>query len=235
MRYKIQQLSEEAITVKFGDFINDTVHEKVMWLYRELHQNPFDGLLDTVPSYNSITLFYDAFKIYEAEKTSPLMFVKDYLEKLLSSGREEEVIPGDTIKIPVCFEKKFAPDLSLISADKNLSEEEVIEIFCGRSYKVYMIGFAPGFPYMGIVDKRIAMPRKETPRLRVEAGSVGIAGNQTGIYPFQTPGGWQLIGRSPVKLFDVNLANPSLLKAGDRVKFHRISAEEFLQEFHSDQ
>ena len=131
------------------------------------------------------------------------------------------------VRIPVCYEKNYAPDMEEVAAVKNLSPAEVARIHASSEYRVYMLGFVPGFAYMAEVDERIAMPRKDEPRLQVPAGSVGITGRQTGVYPFATPGGWQLIGRTPLQLFNKEEDQPVLLKAGDRIQFYSITADEF--------
>jgi inhibitor of KinA len=131
------------------------------------------------------------------------------------------------ITIPVCYEKEFALDIEEIATVKNISINELIEIYTSKIYHVYMMGFLPGFAYMGEVDEKLEMPRKQQPRQTVEAGSVGIAGRQTGIYPLASPGGWQIIGRTPLKLFDAEKKEPTLLKAGDKAKFISISKDEF--------
>jgi inhibitor of KinA len=137
----------------------------------------------------------------------------------LAETAQSDVRDGSTIEIPVVYGGEAGPDLPAVADFGRCSEADVVRLHTGTPYRVYMIGFLPGFAYMGTVDPRIAMPRLDTPRLQVSAGSVGIAGSQTGVYPCETPGGWRIIGRTPVKLFDPTRAEPSLLKTGDRVRF----------------
>jgi inhibitor of KinA len=143
---------------------------------------------------------------------------------LPEDGDEDE---AREIQVPVCYSGRFAPDMQLLCKQKGLSTEEVVHLHCSRIYRVYMLGFLPGFTYMGKVDERIAIERKERPRSEVPAGSVGIAGVQTGIYPMDSPGGWQIIGRTPLQLFTKQSEHPVLFAPGDRVKFYSISENEF--------
>jgi inhibitor of KinA len=141
------------------------------------------------------------------------------LERLAGEAQPEAQTPALTIEIPVTYGGASGPDLAAVAGFANCSEAEVVRLHTAITYRVYMLGFLPGFAYMGSVDPRIAMPRLETPRMRVDAGSVGIAGEQTGIYPCATPGGWRIIGRTPEKVFDIRRTNPFALQAGDHVKF----------------
>jgi inhibitor of KinA len=135
-------------------------------------------------------------------------------------------LQGELISIPVCYEKEFAHDLEWIAIQNNISLEEIISLHTAASYHVYMLGFLPGFAYMGLVNDKISVPRKQKP-VTVEAGSVGIAGKQTGIYPLSSPGGWQIVGRTPMKLFDKEKESPTLIKSGDSVQFYSITKDEF--------
>lgn len=228
--YKIYSLSEGAVTIELGNSIDETTHGYVMALNEAIEQIFFEGFTETVPAYTTVTVYYNPAIVYKKTKSAPLCFVKKYIENLIADLSLPEKSKTETIVIPVCYEDEFAPDLSFIAGEKNISKEEVIRIHSSAVYTVYMIGFSPGFPYMGIVSDAIAMPRKDTPRAMVEAGSVGIAGKQTGIYSFNTPGGWQIIGRTPLQLFDKEKEKPSLLKPGDTVQFQPISSEEFYKQ-----
>jgi KipI family sensor histidine kinase inhibitor len=183
-----------------------------------------------VPAYTTVTVYYNPVIVYKKTRSTPFGFIKKYIENLIADLSLPDKGKTETIIIPVCYEEEFAPDLSFIANEKNISKEEVIRMHGSAVYKVYMIGFSPGFPYMGIVNDAIAVARKDTPRAMVEAGSVGIAGKQTGIYSFNTPGGWQIIGRTPLKLFDTGREISSLLKAGDTIQFQPISSEEFYRQ-----
>ena len=187
----------------------------------------FTGLIETVPAYSSLAIFYDPVairKVHRAE-TSAFDFVKKHTEQLLS-GLDEPVTKNEKaiIIIPVYYN---GDDLDGVAGQHSITVADLISIHIEKTYRVFMIGFLPGFAYMGKLDERIATPRKVSPRTTVPAGSVGIAGFQTGIYPFSSPGGWQLIGQTPLKIFDKEKTNPCLLKAGDHIKFISISKEEF--------
>ena len=149
------------------------------------------------------------------------------IEREAARRLDEGATNRQTIEIPVCYGGELGPDLPNVAAFARMTERDVIALHASTPYRVFMLGFVAGFAYMGIVDARIAMPRQSTPRVRVPAGSVGIAGVQTGIYPAETPGGWQLIGRTPVKPFDPGRAEPFLMKAGDRIQFTPIERTEY--------
>jgi KipI family sensor histidine kinase inhibitor len=228
--YKIYSLSESAVTIELGNSIDNTTHRYVMALNEAIQQKNFEGFIETVSAYTTVTVYYDTSIVYKNTKASPFVFVKNYLDDLVTGLSLPDKSETETIIIPVCYEEEFGSDLSFIANEKNISKEEVIRMHSSAVYKVYMIGFSPGFPYIGLVNDAIAVPRKDTPRAKVEAGSVGIAGKQTGIYSFNTPGGWQIIGRTPLQLFDMRKEKPSLLKAGDTVQFLPISGAEFYKQ-----
>ncbi|HYP50618.1 MAG TPA: 5-oxoprolinase subunit PxpB, partial [Pyrinomonadaceae bacterium] len=154
-------------------------------------------------------------------------FVCAEIEKAMLETNGNVQIEARLVEIPVCFDAEFAPDLDFIAAEKNLSPEEIIEIFLAGTYRVFMLGFLPGFAYLGEVAEIIAVPRKQSPRLQVAAGSVGIAGRQTGIYSLASPGGWQIIGRTPLEMFNSDNEPPTRLQAGDTVRFYRIGKTDF--------
>ncbi len=227
--YKIYPLGDAALTVDFGSRIDEAINKQVLARFYDLQQNPFPAMFEAVPAYASITIFYDPHKIkrifnpaigsaYEWMKTQ----TENWLKQDIQVG--DEVITS--ITIPVCYDDEYAPDLDYISHAKNISKEELISIHTGKTYRVYMLGFLPGFAYLGQVDETISFPRKQQPGITA-AGSVGIAGMQTGIYPVQSPGGWQIIGRTPLKMFDATKEYPAYLKAGDEVRFISISKHEF--------
>jgi KipI family sensor histidine kinase inhibitor len=229
MHPRIYPLSETAITIEWGEHMEDSLHQLVLNLDHSLRQQPFEGLVECVPAYVSLTVFYQANRIAQLQDDTPFLFVKRTLEALLL--QMPATIPASTnlVSIPVCYDDAWAPDLDLVASLNGLSKEAVIAMHQQQVYKVYMMGFLPGFAYMGILDENMAAPRKPTPRAKVEAGSVGIAGRQTGIYPLNAPGGWQIIGRTPCTLFDPEKANPFLLKTGDTVQFYAISEASFSQ------
>ena len=188
-------------------------------------------MIEYVPAYTTITLFYDPMKISRLyhKNTLPYDFVCKQLDHLLSKIEIGKSSDARTIDIPVCYGGEFGPDLDIVAKTNHLTKDDVIHIHTSAEYLVYMLGFAPGFPYIGGMSEKIATPRKESPRLIIPERSVGIAGQQTGIYPITTPGGWQIIGRTPLRLFRPKENPPSLLKAGDKVRFRSISHLEYVE------
>ena len=215
--FTITPLNETAALVSFGNTISVEANRKVIDLHHELKKQSFEGFVESVPAYSSLAVFYKSYSTFD--------FVKSFLEKRIANQKinESELLQA-ILEIPVLYD---GDDLDFVAQLHHLSREEVIKIHTSKSYRVFMLGFLPGFPYMGTVDERIAAPRKNSPRTVVPAGSVGIAGIQTGIYPQASPGGWQLIGRTPLKIFDVMENSPCLFSPGDSVKFHSISKTEF--------
>jgi KipI family sensor histidine kinase inhibitor len=225
---KIYPLCETALSIEFGSSIDDTVHEQVMHLNKSIQQKPFAGFVETVPSYTTLTVYYQP-ELIESTNTRPFVYIKNYIESLFDDLHAEVTSTEEIVSIPVCYDDEFGYDLDFIAANNKLTKEQVIAIHQQRVYKVYMMGFLPGFAYMGSVDEAIAMPRKSSPRAQVEAGSVGIAGIQTGIYPLTSPGGWQIVGRTPLSLFNIQSQNPFWFKTGDRIKFFAICKDEFIR------
>lgn len=223
----ISSLGDSAITIRFGESINQKVHEMVQIAAHYFDGHPFKGFIECVPAFTSVTLFYDPWVVYKDTNKSPFEWVKSYIELGLDQmdGSLESIFR--TIRIPVCYGGSYGPDLQEVASIAGLAADEVIDIHMNGEYKVYMIGFAPGFPYLGGMDEKIAAPRRSSPRTFIPKGSVGIAGKQTGVYPISTPGGWQLIGQTPLALFRPLSDPPSLLQAGDIVKFYPISEDEF--------
>ena len=220
---KIFPLGEAALTVDFGNEISLRTNEKVLNLAAHFETNRFAGFVEIVPAYASLTVFYDVLTVRKNFPRFATAFaaVKFLAEHALRNSNEFTKDKSRLIKIPVDFSAEFAPDLDFVAAENNLAPETVIEIFLGKTYRVYMLGFLPGFAYMGEVDASIAAPRKLSPRAEVAKGSVGIAGRQTGIYSLASPGGWQIIGKTDVELFTPNAADaPTFLRAGDNVKFY---------------
>lgn len=227
--FTIYYLSERAVTVEFGHEISEHVNLEVRGFYNLIHSQPFPGFITTVPAYASVTVFYDPVLVAKSSLKGADVFdkVSTYLNTLKPTKKNAKAISPNTITIPVCYDSSLGPDLESLAKLHNISVDEVIRLHSVAIYKVYMIGFVPGFAYLGDMDALLNTPRKATPRKAVPAGSVGIAGEQTGIYPLQTPGGWQIIGQTPLKMFDIKRPQPSLLKAGDRVIFKPIPLHEF--------
>lgn len=221
-------VNESSVLLSFGSTIERSMHKRLMQAKQLIEQYPFVGFIETVPAYNSLAVYYDPLQIAKSEETIAVTVIEQ-LKNILQneSVAVDSVVERSVITIPVCYEESFGIDLQELSASLNLSIEEIIQLHTGKSYHVFMIGFTPGFPYMGTVDEKLISKRKTQPRLQVPPGSVAIAGNQTGIYPFATPGGWNIIGRTPINIFDLQKDNPFLLKAGDEVKFKAITRNEF--------
>jgi len=226
--YKSFPLGDAALTIDFGNVIDEDINTKVISLFEHLKQDPFDGMIEAVPSYSSLTIYYDVFSLSKKNTEGKTVYdqVRSLAEEFVSKNLEEKPVSPRSIQIPVCYDGAFGTDLRRLSEEKNISIEEFVNIHCAKTYRVYMLGFLPGFPYMGIIDERIACMRKMQPE-KIAAGSIGIAGRQTGIYPLTSPGGWQIIGRTPVKMFDANRNEVCFLKAGDNVTFYSIDRNEF--------
>ena len=203
------------------------INEKIIALHKLLAAKPFPGFIESVPAYASLAVFYDTVFIRrnQTDFSTAFEFVQQYIVKLAKKFNSINTDdPTNKIIIPVYYNGE---DLEYIANLHQLTVEAVIQIHTAITYRVFMTGFLPGFAYMGTVDEKIITPRKEKPRLHVAAGSVGIAGAQTGIYPIDSPGGWQIIGNTPLQIFNKTKTNPCLLKAGDKVKFIAIDKNEF--------
>jgi inhibitor of KinA len=207
---------DAALVVEFGDAIDLEINRRVHALARALARRPLPGLGEAVPSYRSLLVHYDPLRLSYAQVES---FVAEALQ-----WREDAPLPEPRlVEIPAVYGGEHGPDIGFVAEHNGLAVEEVIRLHSEATYSVYMLGFTPGFPYLGGLPDALATPRLETPRQRVPAGSVGIAGAQTGIYPLSTPGGWRLIGWTPVMLFDPARTPPALLQPGDRVRFAPVS------------
>ncbi len=226
--YRIFPLGDEAITVDYGNHIDEAINMEVIARFRQLQKLVLPGAIETIPAYSSFSVFYDSVLLRDIVPKQTLVYdwMKAELEKVLETPAPSVEASSRLINIPVCYEIPYAPDLQQLAIATNTTVDEVIDIHTAKPYKVYMLGFLPGFAYLGELDDRISMPRKPQPQ-HVMAGSVGIAGKQTGIYPVASPGGWQIIGRTPLRLFDPGKEEPTLLKAGDMVQFTSISRHAF--------
>lgn len=226
--YKIFALGDGALVVDFGNVIDESINKQVHNFFYRLQNDPIPGMTEAVPAYSSLTIYYDVIFIrYKLSKqTTAFEWISEKVKKYLSTEQKNDTCKETLVTVPVCYEKEYGPDLDLIALQNKISVEEIIYLHTSEIYSVYMIGFLPGFAYMASVDKKIASPRKLQP-VSVEAGSVGIAGRQTGIYPLRSPGGWQIIGRTHLKLFDKEKEEPVLFKSGDKVQFISISKNEF--------
>jgi len=228
MSYSITALGDAALTLSFGNVISRELNKKVVSLAHAVKTANLPAIKDIVPAYTSVTIHYDLIKIGKEHKSeNPFYIMSKQIEALLSHPEEIRDVVCRNLHIPVCYSLKYGLDLPEISEHIKLPVDEIIRLHTAGKYKVYMLGFLPGFAYMGDVDERIAVPRKSEPRLKIEPGSLGIAGTQTGIYPLASPGGWQIIGRTPIKLFDKEILDPVYFRAGDEVEFYTITEDEF--------
>lgn len=214
-------LGESALTVEFGNVISESLNQRAINASRMIDEYGFPWLIETSPAYASVSVFFDPIAVHREFPGYDTCFdaVRAQLEPLIEKVGNERSADSRSFLIDVDFSRSFGPDLSHVATVNSLTEDDVIEIFTSVEYRVYMLGFLPGFTYMGEVDQRIETPRHETPRVSVDRGSVGIAGRQTGIYSLASPGGWQIIGRTDAEMFDAHRNAPSLLSPGDKVRF----------------
>jgi inhibitor of KinA len=226
---KIFPIGDSAATVELGNCIDDEINQKILSINEWLSKNPFNGMKDIIIAYSSLSVFYDpcAVKNNYPDYSTAFECVKNKLEEAYSNSSNNNIASQkEIIRIPVCYDDKFGCDLDFVATEKNISKQEVIELHGSVTYKVYMVGFLPGFAYMGKLDEKLIVPRKLRPE-QVVAGSVGITGSQTAIYPMNCPGGWHIIGRTPVKLFNADAEIPIKLTLDTNVQFYPISTEEF--------
>lgn len=217
---KYLNAGDKALVIEFSDKISDEVNSKVRSMMIAINQRKLECIVEMIPTYRSLMINYNPLKIEYDELINSLKDIEQNLGNI-------EIPPPKIIKIPTLYGGEYGPDIENVSKHNNLSIDEVIKIHSSKEYLIYMLGFTPGFPYLGGMDERLETPRLQVPRTKIPAGSVGIASKQTGIYPIDSPGGWQLIGRTPLKLFDINKENPFLLSAGSYIKFTPITKEEF--------
>ncbi|PWA12840.1 allophanate hydrolase [Pueribacillus theae] len=216
----ITPIGDCGIRIHFGDEVSVKTNQKIIAYKSLLEKKDCEGITDIVPGYTTLSLFYDP-----SRYTYKQMFhiIEEIHDKVKIAPEKKAVI----YHIPTCYGEPYGVDLHVVAKCNGISPEEVIAIHSGKNYYIYMLGFLPGFPYLGGLEKRIATPRLDTPRLKVPAGSVGIAGEQTGIYPLDSPGGWRIIGRTPVKLFEPEREPSILFEAGNYIRFEPIEADEF--------
>ncbi len=217
--YEIRPAGECGAILILGKKIDERINDLVHAICSKIEEESPEWLEEVIPTYCTVHVYFDPRKASFSE-------VSKYLKEVPRRVEIKE-LRGRTVKIPVAYGGEFGPDIEFVAKRNGLSVEEVIEIHQKPLYRVYMLGFTPGFAYLGGMDKRIAAPRLEKPRLKVPAGSVGIAGEQTGVYPIESPGGWRLIGRTPVRMFCPEKDPPTRLLPGDKVRFYEISEEEF--------
>jgi len=217
---RILAAGDQALLIEFGEEIKPAINRRVQAFTKRASQQRISGIGELVPSYCTVLIYYDPLRLSFSQAAS---WVGEFL-----SGGSVEVESAPTIKeVPVLYGGPHGPDIEFVAEHNGISVEEVIRFHTSQTYLVYVVGFSPGFTAMGTVPEKIRAPRLPTPRTRVPAGSVGIGGVQTGIYPVESPGGWRLIGRTPLRLFDLNWTPPSRFQAGDYARFYSISEEKF--------
>lgn len=234
--YELIALGDCAVLIRLGDAIDEETNQVVRLVSDVLEECPFVGFIECVPSFAAVAVHYDPVLVRKSRNALELQhetIFETVCSRLQAIVGELKLNTEDhsarTIEIPVCYGGEYGPDLSFVAEYNGLSVDEVISIHSGGSYLVHMLGFAQGFPYMGGMSEEIAAPRHRSPRTITPQGSVGIAGSQTGVYSIATPGGWQLIGRTPLALFRPQDEIPSLLRPGDRVRFIPITSEQYMQ------
>ena len=211
---------DNGLLVDFGEGIDPKVNTKVRAMAKTLEKDRPKGVKEMIPTYRSILFIYDP------RRTNPDILCK-LIQRVENTLEKIEIEPWKVVEIPVCYGKKFGPDMENVQKIHGLTTQQIILLHSTPEYLIYMVGFTPGFAFLGGLDEKLFTPRLATPRMRVPEGSVGIANNQTGMYPIASPGGWQLIGKTPLKLFAPDRANPFLYKAGDKIKFKPISEKEY--------
>lgn len=217
---EIKQFTEDSMTLMFGEEINEETNQLLVNTRKYIDKLKINGVTETVISYTRLVIYFDILKTSAAE-------IEVILEEIDFERLAKENFPHKVVEVPVCYGEDFGPDMDLF-VDDGISTDEVIERHANREYLIYMLGFMPGFVYLGGLDPKLAKNRLDEPRTNIPAGSVGIAGEQTGMYPFDSPGGWNLIGRTPIRLYDPRRGEDTILyDAGDRIIFYPISADEY--------
>lgn len=237
LQYKIHSFTEQSIYISFGQGISQSYLTIIRSLMNALANHQPTGFIEAVPGYNNITIYYDAIQLYQKYQTVYVQekFIHE-VHSWIKNIQINEASEPAIIRLPVCYDERFGHDLAFVSQHNQLTIDDIIKIHSEAQYTVHMLGFSPGFPFLSGLSQKLETPRKTTPSQAIPAGSVGIAGKQTGIYPVETPGGWQIIGRTPLPLFDLKNESPSLLNAGDMVQFYPITIDEFkeLEVIHHD-
>ncbi len=230
---EIAPLGDSALIVRVSENFEDAPDETlntVLGVQRRLEAAQLPGVIELAPAYTTVAVFFDPVRVIAAGANEDRVFdwLADRIGKALSDAREiPHQIERCLIEVPVCYEAEFGLDLEDVAQHAGVHWKEVVDLHCGAEYRVHCVGFTPGFPFLGGLPSKLATPRRSTPRKEIPAGSVAIGGRQAGIYPLKSPGGWNVIGRTPLRLFDPEESPPALLRAGDRVRFHAITRQEF--------
>ncbi|MCT4594351.1 MAG: 5-oxoprolinase subunit PxpB [Anaeromicrobium sp.] len=211
---------DRALVMEFGDEISEEINRKVRAMTIGIGKGNIKGIGEIIPTYRSLMVNYNPLEIDYKNLLKELKILEDQLDSI-------HIPPPQVMEIPTLYGGQYGPDMDTVADHNGLTFDDVIRIHSSREYLIYMIGFTPGFPYLGGMDERIATPRLKKPRIKISGGTVGIAGDQTGIYPIDSPGGWQLIGKTPLKLYDVHRDTPILLEAGNYIKFVPIDEREY--------
>ena len=213
---------DSAVTVELSRDINEDTNKLIRYISSSLDEKHLKGVIESVPTFCSLTVYFDPFKTSKARLERAIRrIIEDYKPSTINGGR--------LFHIPVCYDGELSPDMESVCAHTGLTRDEVIALHTSPEYLIYMLGFLPGFAYLGGLDKRLETPRLDTPRTLIPEGSVGIGGKQTGIYPLASPGGWRLIGCTPIRVYTPHSDDPILYKAGDRIKFYPITYDEFVR------
>lgn len=226
--YRLSPLGDRALVIELGGDASEQTALKVRWVSERFLAEPLPGVLDVVPAVSTIALHYDPLRIaLPDDNTGPYAALAHQVTARLQSLGSFQAAPPATFEVPVCYGGEHGEDLEALARAHDLTADQVIELHCAPLYRVQMLGFAPGFAYLAGLDPKLATPRRANPRTRVPAGSVAIGGELTGIYPLELPGGWHLLGRSPLTMFDAAAQPPARLSIGDHVRFVSISAEQY--------
>lgn len=217
---KIAAASDSSLLIEFGNAVSQQLHARVLALFHALLDEHDPRIRNLHPGYASLLIDFDPLRLSHEQLAA-------HVHKLIDAEIVIKNTSSRTVEIPVCYDEEFGPDLGDVASHNNISIEEVVRLHTSANYLVYFLGFSPGFAYMGGLSEALRTPRLATPRIRVAAGSVGIAGEQTGVYPIDSPGGWRLIGRTPVRMFDASADPPTRLQPGDMVRFTSIPRSSF--------
>jgi KipI family sensor histidine kinase inhibitor len=219
--FSVVPAGDSALLVQLADRLDPGINQLAITIARTIKASGFAGVRDVTSTFKSVAIYFDPLR------TDYAALVQGVTAAASAAPQGSPTVSQSPTRVPVCYGGELGPDLDAVAAFAGMGREEVIHLHTSRTYRVFMLGFLPGFPYMGPVDERIAAPRLTDPRSKVSAGSVGIAGFQTGIYPAATPGGWRIVGRTPVRPFDLHRPDPFMFKPGDSVEFYAIDSAEY--------